>query len=214
MTSRPTADEFRVRQLGTRRRRRRATGVSRGRVAQAPPCCARRRVAGFVVRIDAAAQAARACGHRAGRAHAPRAVHGEPSARDARAHRCRARCRRCNASSIAVSGVVVEELGDVLTWIRSGMGRGGRVPPRRRAHTRAGGRADVPTARGGRRARCRSRRRLVALSEDLRDARREQLHKDAVRRRAAMLVPTIAILAPIMLLFIAAPLPSIVLGHR
>jgi Flp pilus assembly protein TadB len=55
---------------------------------------------------------------------------------------------------------------------------------------------------------------LLALSEDVRDARREQLHKDAVRRRAAMLVPTIAILAPIMLLFIAAPLPSIVLGSR
>ena len=35
-------------------------------------------------------------------------------------------------------------------------------------------------------------------------ARREQMHKDAVRKRAAMLVPTIAILAPIMLLFIAA----------
>jgi hypothetical protein len=55
---------------------------------------------------------------------------------------------------------------------------------------------------------------LLALSEDIRDARREQLHKDAVRRRAAMLVPTIAILAPIMLLFIGAPLPSIVLGHH
>ncbi len=55
---------------------------------------------------------------------------------------------------------------------------------------------------------------LLALSEDLRDARREQMHKEAVRRRAAMLVPTIAILAPIMLLFIAAPLPSIVLGYR
>ena len=54
----------------------------------------------------------------------------------------------------------------------------------------------------------------LGLSEDIRDARREQLHKDAVRRRAAMLVPTIAVLAPIMLLFIAAPLPSIVLGHR
>jgi hypothetical protein len=29
-----------------------------------------------------------------------------------------------------------------------------------------------------------------------------------------MLIPTIGILAPIMLLFIAAPLPSIVLGQR
>ena len=54
---------------------------------------------------------------------------------------------------------------------------------------------------------------LLALSADLRDARREQVHKDAVKRRATMLVPTIAILAPVMLLFIAAPLPSIVLGH-
>jgi hypothetical protein len=33
-----------------------------------------------------------------------------------------------------------------------------------------------------------------------------------VRRRAAMLVPTIAVLAPVMLLFIAAPLPTIVFG--
>ena len=32
--------------------------------------------------------------------------------------------------------------------------------------------------------------------------------------RAAMLVPTIAVLAPVMLLFIAAPLPSIVFGSR
>ena len=29
-----------------------------------------------------------------------------------------------------------------------------------------------------------------------------------------MLVPTIAVLAPVMLLFIAAPLPSIVFGQR
>jgi hypothetical protein len=29
-----------------------------------------------------------------------------------------------------------------------------------------------------------------------------------------MLVPTIAVLAPIMLLFVAAPLPSIVFGHH
>jgi tight adherence protein C len=55
---------------------------------------------------------------------------------------------------------------------------------------------------------------LLDLSTDLRDARRDRLQRDAVRRRAAMLVPTIGVLAPIMLLFIAAPLPSIVLGHR
>jgi Flp pilus assembly protein TadB len=55
---------------------------------------------------------------------------------------------------------------------------------------------------------------LRALSEDLRDARREEIRATATRRRAAMLVPTIAVLAPVMLLFIAAPLPSVVFGAR
>ena len=52
------------------------------------------------------------------------------------------------------------------------------------------------------------------MSEDLRDAGREEIRKTATKRRAAMLVPTIAVLAPVMLLFIAAPLPSIVFGSR
>jgi Flp pilus assembly protein TadB len=110
-------------------------------------------------------------------------------------------------------GVVVGELRDTLTWIRSGMGeaaafrRSAELTPEPSA-TRtyqliaAGVERGVDLAGG-----------LLALSADIRDARREQLHKDAVRRRAAMLIPTIGILAPIMLLFIAAPLPSIVLGH-
>ena len=55
---------------------------------------------------------------------------------------------------------------------------------------------------------------LLAIGDDLRDTRREALRKSAVRRRAGMLAPTIGILAPIMLLFVAAPLPSIVLGNR
>jgi Flp pilus assembly protein TadB len=55
---------------------------------------------------------------------------------------------------------------------------------------------------------------LRSLSEDIRDQRAEALKRAATRRRAAMLLPIIAILAPVMLLFIAAPLPSIVLGGR
>lgn len=55
---------------------------------------------------------------------------------------------------------------------------------------------------------------LRALSDDLRAVRRDELRRQATRRRAAMLVPTIAVLAPIMLLFVIAPLPSIVLGSR
>jgi Flp pilus assembly protein TadB len=111
-------------------------------------------------------------------------------------------------------GAVVDELRDVLTWARSGMGeaqsfrRAAELTPepsaaRTYALLAAGVERGVDLGRG-----------LLALSADIRDARREQVHKDAVRRRAAMLVPTIAILAPIMLLFIAAPLPSIVLGHH
>ena len=111
-------------------------------------------------------------------------------------------------------GAAVAELREVLVWIRSGMGeaeafrRAGELTPEPSA-TRtyqllaAGVERGVDLAGG-----------LLALSEDIRDARREQVHKDAVRRRAAMLIPTIGILAPIMLLFIAAPLPSIVLGQR
>ncbi len=55
---------------------------------------------------------------------------------------------------------------------------------------------------------------LMALAEDGREARREALRRGAVRRRAAMLVPTIAILAPVMLLFVGAPLPYLVLNWR
>jgi tight adherence protein C len=52
---------------------------------------------------------------------------------------------------------------------------------------------------------------LLALSEDIRDDRREALRRQATRRRALMLLPIIAILAPILILFVAAPLPWIVL---
>lgn len=111
-------------------------------------------------------------------------------------------------------GAVVDDLAEVLTWTRSGMGeaegfrRAAELTPEPSAARTlqllaAGVERGVDLGAG-----------LLALSADIRDARRQQVHKDAVRRRAAMLVPTIAILAPIMLLFIAAPLPSIVLGHR
>jgi Flp pilus assembly protein TadB len=111
-------------------------------------------------------------------------------------------------------GAVVDELQAVLAWARGGMSeadafrRAAALTPEPSA-ARTYQLFATGTERGADLASA-----LLALSGDIRDARREQVHKDAVRKRAAMLVPTIAILAPIMLLFIAAPLPSIVLGYR
>lgn len=55
---------------------------------------------------------------------------------------------------------------------------------------------------------------LLSLSEDVREARRASIKRSATKRRAAMLFPTIAILAPVILIFVAAPLPRLVLGWQ
>jgi Flp pilus assembly protein TadB len=112
------------------------------------------------------------------------------------------------------AGIVVDELHDALRAMRNGVSEpeafrhaAEMTPEASAARTyklfAAGAERGVDLADG-----------LRALSEDLRDARREELRRTAIRRRAAMLVPTIAVLAPVMLLFIAAPLPSIVFGSR
>jgi tight adherence protein C len=112
------------------------------------------------------------------------------------------------------TGAMVEELDAVLTSVRSGVSepdafrRAAELTPEPNAARTyklfaAGAERGVDLAGA-----------LRALSEDLRDARREDLRRMATKRRAAMLVPTIAILAPIMLLFIAAPLPSVIFGGQ
>ena len=55
---------------------------------------------------------------------------------------------------------------------------------------------------------------LLDLSEDVRESRREAMRRAATRRRAAMLVPIIGILAPVMLLFVGAPLPRIIFSWQ
>jgi Flp pilus assembly protein TadB len=111
-------------------------------------------------------------------------------------------------------GVLVDELEGVLRAVRRGSSepeafrRAAALTPEPAAARTfklfaAGAERGVDLASG-----------LRALSDDLRDARREEIRKTATKRRAAMLVPTIAVLAPVMLLFIAAPLPSIVFGGR
>jgi pilus assembly protein TadC len=55
---------------------------------------------------------------------------------------------------------------------------------------------------------------LLDLSEDVRESRRESIKRSATKRRAAMLVPTIAILAPVLILFVASPLPYLITGWK
>lgn len=55
---------------------------------------------------------------------------------------------------------------------------------------------------------------LRALADDARQTRREAMRRSATKKRSAMLIPTIAILAPVMLLFVAAPLPQLILGWQ
>lgn len=55
---------------------------------------------------------------------------------------------------------------------------------------------------------------LLDLAEDVRETRREAMRRTATKRRAAMLVPIIAILAPVLILFVAAPLPYLITGWR
>ena len=57
-------------------------------------------------------------------------------------------------------------------------------------------------------------RALLALSEDVRDQRRNEVRRSATKRQGAMLIPILMFLAPVMLLFIAAPLPSFFFGVK
>lgn len=53
---------------------------------------------------------------------------------------------------------------------------------------------------------------LLSLSEDVRNHRRTEVRRTATKRQGAMLLPIILFLAPVMLIFIAAPLPSLIFG--
>ena len=53
---------------------------------------------------------------------------------------------------------------------------------------------------------------LLGLSKDLRASRRDDLRRRAAKRRILMVIPVVVILAPITMLFMAAPIPSIVFG--
>ncbi len=53
---------------------------------------------------------------------------------------------------------------------------------------------------------------LLDLSKDLRNSRRDEMQQLAAKRRLLMVIPIVVILAPVVLLFLGAPLPSIIFG--
>ena len=111
-------------------------------------------------------------------------------------------------------GPVVEELREALGWIGGGTSA-------QRAWDKLAESTPEPTAARLYRLLAASTRSsgdlagpLLAVADDLRAERREQLARAAVRRRTAMLVPLLVLIAPVMVLFIGAALPSLVLGVR
>jgi len=110
-------------------------------------------------------------------------------------------------------GAIVDELGEALRLHFSGMSAGAAFrhiavltpEPHARRTYQVLAAADE---RGSDLAEA-----LLALSEDIQEDRKEAIRRQAVRRRATMLIPIIVILAPILLLFVGAPLPFIVLRN-
>ncbi len=110
-------------------------------------------------------------------------------------------------------GPVMAELREALGWISSGMTpqRGydklaeataepvaGRLYRLLSSSAQAGGDITEP---------------LLAVAADVRSQRREALARSAVKRRTAMLLPLLLLIAPVMVLFVGAALPSLVLGR-
>lgn len=110
-------------------------------------------------------------------------------------------------------GPVVEEMGEILRAHEGGLPAGEALERAARSAVEPSAGRTYRVLAAGVEYGADLAQALLDLSEDLRDARREAMKRLATKRRAAMLVPIVAILAPVMLLFIAAPLPSLVFGR-
>jgi tight adherence protein C len=109
-------------------------------------------------------------------------------------------------------GPVVTELAEVLRAHRTGRGLGDALETAARTSAEPNAARTYRLLASGAEHGADLAEGLRALSQDIRGQRAEALKRAATKRRAAMLLPIIAILAPVMLLFIGAPLPSIVFG--
>ncbi len=110
------------------------------------------------------------------------------------------------------SGAIIDELGEALRLHQRGWAFGDAL-------IRAAELSPEPEAARTYRVIATSQERgsdladaLLDLAKDLRATRRDQLREQAARRRVIMVIPIVVILAPVTLLFLGAPIPSIILG--
>lgn len=112
------------------------------------------------------------------------------------------------------NGVLIDELAEVLRFHENGvsltaaLNRAAELTPEPEA-ARTYGVLATAQDRGADLGEA-----LLDLSKDLRSARREELQRSASKRRLMMVIPIVVVLAPIVLLFIAAPIPQIIFGTR
>ena len=109
-------------------------------------------------------------------------------------------------------GPVIDELREALGWIQGG------TPPSR-AYDRLSDITPEPSAARLYRVLGSAARTggdivpaLLGLADDVRSTRRDELERSSVRRRALMLIPLLVLIAPVLILFIAAALPHILFG--
>lgn len=109
-------------------------------------------------------------------------------------------------------GPVVAELREALAWI------GGGTSSQRAYEKLAESTPEPAAARLYRLLSASSRsggdigRALLAISNDLRAERREELARRAIKRGSAMLLPLILFIAPVMVLFVGAAIPHLIFG--
>lgn len=54
---------------------------------------------------------------------------------------------------------------------------------------------------------------LMTVATTLRTERREEIERLGTRRKGAMIIPTLIVMAPVVFLYVVAPIPSFVFGN-
>lgn len=109
-------------------------------------------------------------------------------------------------------GPVVRELADALSWMSTGMAQPDAYEKlSQETPEPAAGRLYRALADGARSGGDLAAT-LLTISDDLRSERREDMERSATKRRGAMLIPTIIFMAPVVLLFMIAPIPKLLFG--